>query len=190
MVIPRPHTPARTTADQRVPFRLAWQTTLWWATFAALFGYLLLRYVVLKLPVVPPYTVGPFTVTPFGPLVALGILFGIHLTRRWCGRFGLDWATMQAAVTWVLGTGLVLAHVVAIGGASPARLLDPSALLALRSDFSSFGGFLGGTLAALYFFKHGLWHCGPWATPCCTALLAAGCSGGWAVSRCTIIRDR
>ena len=153
MVIPRPHTPARTRliSGVHLPTRLADHPLV--GPFAALFGYLLLRYVVLKLPVVPPYTVGPFTVTPFGPLVALGILFGIHLTRRWCGRFGLDWATMQAAVTWVLGTGLVLAHVVAIGGASPARLLDPSALLALRSDFSSFGGFLGSTLAALYFCK-------------------------------------
>jgi phosphatidylglycerol:prolipoprotein diacylglycerol transferase len=109
--------------------------------------------VVLKLPVLPPYTVGPLTFNTFGPLVAMGILFGIHLTRRWCQRFALEWHTMQVGVTWVLCGGFAMAHLMAIGESSPARLFNPQDLLAMRSEFSSFGGFLGSTLAALCFCK-------------------------------------
>ncbi len=144
---------ARTTDGRGVHQRLAWQTTLWLGAFAGLFGYFLLRYMVLQLPVLPPYTVGPLTFTPFGPLVALGICFGIHLTHRWCGHFDLEWPTVQAVVAWVLTTGVVMAHFMALGDASPARLFDPSALLNMRSDLSSFGGFLGGTIAAVVFCK-------------------------------------
>ena len=151
MTTPGRRTQARTHDGRDIDDRLARQTILWLSAFAVLFGYFLLRYVVLKLPVLPPYPVGPFTFNTFGPLVALGILFGIHLTRQWCRHFALAWPTMQVGVTWVLCGGFVMAHVMAMGESSPASLFNPRELLALRSEFSSFGGFLGSTLAALYF---------------------------------------
>jgi phosphatidylglycerol---prolipoprotein diacylglyceryl transferase len=186
MAIPSTQTKARTPAGRSIHHRLAWQTTLWLGAFALLFGYFLLRYVVLKQPILPPYTVGPLTFTPFGTLVALGILFGIHLTRCWCGRLDLDRSTMQAAVTWVMGTGLVTAHLLAVGEASPARLLNPSALLAMRSDFSSFGGLLGSTLAVLYFCKRRALA----VRPVGDALLY-GIIGGWLFGRlgCFAVHD-
>jgi len=152
-VMTTPRTRARTNDGRGVHHRLARQTTLWLGAFAVLFGYFLLRYMVLKLPVLSPYTVGPLTFNTFGPLVAMGILFGIHLTRRWCWRFDLEWPTMQVGVAWVLSAGFLMAHLMAIGEASPVRLCNPRELLAMRSEFSSFGGFLGSTIAALYFCK-------------------------------------
>jgi phosphatidylglycerol:prolipoprotein diacylglycerol transferase len=154
--------------------------------FAVLFGYFLLRYVVLNRPVMSPYTVGPLIFTPFGPLVAMGMLFGIHLTRRWCERFDLEWPIMQVGVAWVLCAGVVMAHLMALGDASPAQLFDPSALLALRSEFSSFGGFLGGTIAAVVFCKRR-------ALPLCPVLdcVLYGLIGGWLFGRlgCFSVHD-
>ena len=144
---------ARARDGKDIHHRLDWQTALWMGTFTVLFGHFFLRYVVLQRPVLPTYTVGALTFNTFGPLVAMGILFGIHLTRKWCRRFGLEWPTMQVGVTWVLCGGFAMAHLMAVGELSPDRLFNLRDLLALRSEFSSFGGFLGSTLAALYFCK-------------------------------------
>ena len=70
--------------------RLVRQTTRWLGAFVVLSGYFLLRYMVLKLPVLPPYPVGPLTFNTFGPLVAMGILFGIHLPTPGAGA--LPWS--------------------------------------------------------------------------------------------------
>ena len=115
MTTPRTRPRARTLDSRGVHHRLARQTPLWLAAFAVLFGYFLLRYVVLKRPILPPYTVGPLTFNTFGPLVAMGICFGIHLTRRWCGRFDLEWPTMQSGMAWVLSAGFLIAHLMALG---------------------------------------------------------------------------
>jgi phosphatidylglycerol---prolipoprotein diacylglyceryl transferase len=138
---------------QDVHSRLPRQTTLWLVAFAGIVGYFLLRYIVLKLPVLPVYTVGPLQVSTFGPLVAMGILFGRHLLSRWCPYFGLEWATLREGIVWFLLVGFGLAHLMAISQASPANVLNPAKLFAIRADFSSFGGFLGGTIAAVVFCK-------------------------------------
>ena len=137
--------------DARGIHHLARQTTLWLGAFAVIFGYFLLRYVVLKLPAQPVATVGPLQVSTFGPLVAMGILFGRHLIATWCPYFGLEWSTLREGLVWLLLGGFGLAHLMAIGEESLAHLLTPAKLFALRADFSSFGGFLGGTIAALVF---------------------------------------
>jgi phosphatidylglycerol:prolipoprotein diacylglycerol transferase len=116
-------------------------------------GYFLLRYVVLKLPALPFSTVGPLQISSFGPLVAMGILFGRHLITSWCPYFGLEWATLREGIVWFLLVGFGFAHLMAIGEASLANVLNPAQLLAIRADFSSFGGFLGGTITAVVFCK-------------------------------------
>jgi phosphatidylglycerol:prolipoprotein diacylglycerol transferase len=166
--------------------RLAQYTTLWLIAFAGIFGYFVLRSVVLKLPVIPLYTLGPFKFNTFGPLVAMGILFGIHLTRRWCPHWGLEWPTMQAGVLWIVPCGFVVAHLLAVGEASPRYLLIPSKLFAVRAEFSSFGGFLGGTLATLWFCKQR----GLAIRPMIDCLLY-GFIGGWLFGRlgCFSVHD-
>jgi phosphatidylglycerol:prolipoprotein diacylglycerol transferase len=134
-----------------VPHQHTRQTTLWLGAFAVLFGYFLLRYVVLKLPALPVATVGPLQVSPFGPLVALGILFGRHLIASWCPYFGLEWATLRQGIVWFLLGGFGLAHLLAMGEAASAHVLQPAHLFTSRAGFSSFGGFLGGTLATVLF---------------------------------------
>ena len=122
MTTPRTRPRARTLDSRGDHQRLARQTTLWLVAFAGLMGYFLLRYIVLKLPVLPVYTVGPLQVSTFGPLVAMGILFGRHLLSRWCPHFGLEWATLREGIVWFLLVGFGLAHLMAISEASPAQL--------------------------------------------------------------------
>jgi prolipoprotein diacylglyceryltransferase len=119
--------------------------------FAGILGYFLLRSIVFKLPVLPISTVGPLQVSPFGPLVALGIFFGRHLIAAWCPAFGLEWATLREGIVWFLLGGFGLAHLLALGEASLANVLHPAQLFAIRTGFAAFGGFLGGTLAAVMF---------------------------------------
>jgi phosphatidylglycerol:prolipoprotein diacylglycerol transferase len=141
---------------------------------------------VLKLPVLQVYTVGPLQVSTFGPLVAMGILFGRHLIASWCPHFGLEWATLREGIVWFLLVGFVLAHVMAIGEASPAHLLNAAKLFAIRAGFSSFGGFLGGTIAAVVFCKRRTLAFRPVAD-----CLLYGFIGGWLFGRlgCFSVHD-
>ncbi len=66
-------------------------TALWLALFGALFLILLVRNFVLGASEIGIVHVGPVVLAPFGPLVSLGVLFGIHLMHRWADRFGLVW---------------------------------------------------------------------------------------------------
>jgi phosphatidylglycerol:prolipoprotein diacylglycerol transferase len=93
---------------------------------------------------------------------------------------------MQAAMAWVLSAGFVVAHLMAIGESSLANLLKPRELLAMRTAFSSFGGFLGSTVAALYFCKRRALA----VRPRIDALLY-GFIGGWLFGRlgCFSVHD-
>jgi phosphatidylglycerol:prolipoprotein diacylglycerol transferase len=155
-------------------------------TFAGIWGYFLLRYMVLKQPALPFSTVGPLPVSTFGPLVALGILFGKHLVARWCPAFGLEWTTLREGIIWCLLVGFWLAHLLAIGEASPANLLDPAQLLVIRAGFSSFGGFVGSAITAVVFCqRRGLAR-----RPVLDCLLY-GFIGGWLFGRlgCFSVHD-
>lgn len=132
-------------------------TALWLALFGALFAALLVRNFVLGASEIGLVHVGPLTLAPFGPLVSLGVLFGIHLMHRWADRFGLVWEDVFAAVGWMLVVGFVGSHVLDVALYQPHRFFEPSVLLDFRSDYSSFGGFVcGGVTAAVAFRRHGV----------------------------------
>ena len=130
-------------------------TALWLALFAALFVVLLVRNFVLGAAEIGVLHVGPLTLAPFGPLVSLGVLFGIHLMRDWADRFGLPWEDVFAAVGWMLVVGFVGSHVFDVALYRPHDFFELDVLLDFRSDYSSFGGFLcGGVAAAVAFRSH------------------------------------
>ena len=132
-------------------------TALWLALFTTLFAALLVRNFVLGASEIGLVHLGPVTLAPFGPLVSLGVLFGIHLMHRWADRFGLVWEDVFAAVGWMLVVGFVGSHVLDVALYQPQRFFEPSVLLDFRSDYSSFGGFVcGGVTAAIAFRRHGV----------------------------------
>lgn len=132
-------------------------TALWLALFGALFVVLLFRNFVVGASEIGVVHLGPLVLAPFGPLVSLGVLFGIHLMHRWADRFGLVWEDVFAAVGWMLVVGFVGSHLLDVALYRPQGFFDPGVVLDFRSDYSSFGGFLcGGVTAAIAFRHHGV----------------------------------
>ncbi|HEY8516851.1 MAG TPA: prolipoprotein diacylglyceryl transferase family protein [Candidatus Binatia bacterium] len=128
-------------------------TTLWLTLFAVLFAALLVRNYVLGAYELGMLRVGPLRIASFGPLVSLGVLFGIHLMRRWSLATGLPWDDVFGAVGWMLVVGFVGSHVLDVALYRPEDFFDPGVLLDFRSDYSSFGGVLCGGLAAWLAFR-------------------------------------
>jgi phosphatidylglycerol:prolipoprotein diacylglycerol transferase len=130
-------------------------TRLWLALFVVLFAVLLVRDFALGDTEIGLLHLGPLTLAPFGPLVSLGVLFGIHLMHRWALRFGLDWDRVFAAVGWMLVIGFVGSHLLDVALYNPDQFFDPRVVLDFRSAYSSFGGFVCGGIAACVAFRRG-----------------------------------
>lgn len=128
-------------------------TALWLLAFALLLALLLYRNFVLGLPDLGVLRLGPLTIAPFGPLVSLGVLFGIHLMHRWSLRYGPPWEDLFPGVGWMLFVGFVGSHVLDVALYRPEDFFTPSVLLDFRSDYSSFGGLLCGGIAATVYCK-------------------------------------
>lgn len=146
-------TPSPRRADAAAREGLA--TALWLALFTGLFVALLVRDFALGETEIGVVRLGPLTLAPFGPLVSLGVLFGIHLMHRWAERFALDWDRVFAAVGWMLVIGFVGSHLLDVAMYNPQDFLDPRVVLDFRSGYSSFGGFVCGGLAAYLAFRRG-----------------------------------
>jgi phosphatidylglycerol:prolipoprotein diacylglycerol transferase len=99
---------------------------------------------------VAPLRLGPLTLQPFGILVALGVLVGTTLAARRAKRVGLDEATLQSFITWILVAGFIGGHVFDSAFYHPREVLaHPLSLLVLWGGLSSFGGFTGAICGAL-----------------------------------------
>lgn len=96
---------------------------------------------------------------PFTWLVALAMVLTFILGQRRVRAVGLYPPIGAAALLWVAMGGFIGAHVVEILAYQPARFVEnPLSLLELWEGMSSFGGFIGGTVA-LYLFglRQGVW---------------------------------
>jgi phosphatidylglycerol:prolipoprotein diacylglycerol transferase len=178
--------PPPTAASLALQRQLARYTTLWLAVFTVILGYFTLRYVVWKMPVVSPLFLGPLKLTPFGPLVSLGILFGVHLTRQWCERFALDWLTLRDGLLWIVAVGFIVAHVGSIWMYTPEAFFEVKKYLDLRTDLSSFAGFVGGLGATIFYCKTRRLPVRPYVDG-----LLYGLIGGWLFGRlgCFSVHD-
>ena len=102
----------------------------------------------------PSLPLGPFTIHAFGVLVAAAVLVGVSILKRRSLAEGLDPDIATRLVTHVLVCGFVGAHLVDRLVYFPAETLaEPWTLLFLWEGLSSFGGFLGGLVGALIFFR-------------------------------------
>lgn len=101
----------------------------------------------------PAWHVGPLTIHAFGVAVAFAAWLGLTLVQRRFARLGLDPLFGQRLGGWMLVGGVVGAHVFSVLFYFPDELRrDPWMILRVWEDISSFGGFLGGLGAALFFF--------------------------------------
>ncbi|MES1171719.1 MAG: prolipoprotein diacylglyceryl transferase family protein [Bacteroidota bacterium] len=101
----------------------------------------------------PSLSLGPFTIHAFGVLVACAVLVGVKILHRRAAAQGLEAQDVSRFVSWVLLGGFAGAHLVDRFVYFPAdTLAHPISILRFWEGLSSFGGFLGGTAGALWFF--------------------------------------
>lgn len=101
----------------------------------------------------PVWHIGPLTIHAFGVAVGLALWFGMGVVQRRLERLGLDAVLGQRLGWWMIGGGVLGAHLFSVLLYFPQKLrADPWLLLRLWEDVSSFGGMLGGIAGALLFF--------------------------------------
>jgi phosphatidylglycerol---prolipoprotein diacylglyceryl transferase len=110
------------------------------------------------LPFIAPlsWQIGPITVQAFGLAVALAVWIGLQRHERRINQLGLDPQIAGRLNGWLLVGGIVGAHLFSVLLYFPDRVLrDPWLLLRVWDPISSFGGMLGGLVAAMLFFQIG-----------------------------------
>ncbi len=100
----------------------------------------------------PNLHLGPITIHAFGVLVATGILLALRIIRRRAPRLGLDPVLAERLAMRMVVVGFISAHIVDRIAYYPRDVLaNPLSLLYIWESLSSFGGFLGATLVAVWF---------------------------------------
>jgi len=101
----------------------------------------------------PAWHIGPLTIHAFGVAVAMAAWLGLTTVRHRFVRLGLDPVLGERLGGWMLVGGVLGAHLFSVLLYFPHELrTDPFVLLRIWDPISSFGGLLGGLVAALLFF--------------------------------------
>ncbi len=135
----------------------------------------------------PKLELGPLTIEPFGIFVAAGILLAAHLLGKQAQRQGLDPTPLADYAPWGVGVGVVVGHLVHLLAYHPEELSkSPFQILKVWDGLSSFGGLLGGILAAVVFFRVRKLRFRDYSDA-----FALGVAPGWAVARlgCFAVHD-
>lgn len=101
----------------------------------------------------PSWHLGPFTIEVFGLFAALGIYVGARVAAGRAARQGLDPKPLVDWALWGVISGVVVGHVVHLFGYHPEELTSVWQIFKVWDGLSSYGGLLGGLLAALVFFR-------------------------------------
>ncbi len=90
----------------------------------------------------------------FGFLVGCAIIVGTIIAGRRAKRLGLSERVVADVAIWAVVGGFVGAHLYSAIFYFPEKIVaDPLYLLKLWDGISSFGGFIGATLAVVYYFR-------------------------------------
>jgi phosphatidylglycerol---prolipoprotein diacylglyceryl transferase len=134
----------------------------------------------------PSLHLGPFTLQAFGLFAALGVYVAARLTVSEAARHGLDPRPMADFAVWGVGAGVLVGHLVHLFLYHPEELSDWRRVLYFWEGLSSFGGLLGGVLAAMVFFGRRPVRFDDYADA-----FALGIAPGWGIARvgCFVIHD-
>ncbi len=135
----------------------------------------------------PSLHLGPLTIEPFGIFVALGILLAARLLGKQAQKDGLNPEPLADYALWGVLTGVVVGHWVHLFFYHPEELSkSPWQIFKVWDGLSSFGGLLGGILAAVVFFRIRKLRFSDYADS-----FALGVAPGWAVARlgCFAVHD-
>lgn len=119
------------------------------------------------------------SLSPYHVLIAAGMVLSYFLGMRRVRAVGLYVPVAAAGAVWITVGGFVGAHLLEALAYQPEKLLaNPLWLLAVWDGWSSFGGFLGGTVALhLFCRRQGVW------TLAYIDALDFGFAPGWILAR-------
>lgn len=135
----------------------------------------------------PALELGPIDLQPWGALVATGFWVGTWYAQRDAQRRGIDPRPYGEIVTWLAVGALVFGHLGHALFYDPEYYFaNPIEFLKVWSGLSSFGGFFGCTVLALYFFKTRKLDLLKFGD-----VLMVGLTLGWAIGRigCFVVHD-
>jgi phosphatidylglycerol:prolipoprotein diacylglycerol transferase len=134
----------------------------------------------------PALRVGPATIQVFGLFAALGVLVAVRVAARAAAAEGLDGRVPKDFAIWGVVSGILSGHLVHLLAYHPEELADPWRILRVWEGLSSYGGLLGGVIAALAWFPLRRVRLSDYADS-----LALGMAPGWAIARlgCFAIHD-
>ncbi len=134
----------------------------------------------------PSLHLGPLTIQAFGIFAALGVYLAVRIAARTAARRGLDPKPIVDYAVWGVLAGVVVGHLVHLLLYHPEELRQPIRILQVWEGLSSFGGLLGGVLAAVVFFRARGLRFHDYADA-----FALGVAPGWAVARigCFVVHD-
>jgi phosphatidylglycerol:prolipoprotein diacylglycerol transferase len=134
----------------------------------------------------PSFHLGPFTLQAFGLFAALGVYAAARIAFHEAARRGLDPRPISDFALWGVGSGVVVGHLVHLFLYHPEELSDWRRIVFFWEGLSSFGGLLGGVIAAIVFFGRRKERFDDYADA-----LALGIAPGWGIARigCFVIHD-
>lgn len=135
---------------------------------------------------IPSIHLGPLTLSAFGVFAMLGVLAAAQIAVREASRHGLDPRPLSDFAVWGVASGVLVGHVVHLFLYHPEELSDWRRALYFWEGLSSFGGLLGGVLAAVVFFRRRPVRFDDYADA-----FALGVAPGWGIARlgCFVIHD-
>jgi prolipoprotein diacylglyceryltransferase len=111
---------------------------------------------VLALPFFRPealHIVGPLSIQPFGVLLAAGFILGSLWCQKYARERGIDPKTYTDILFWIALGAIVFGHIGHIFYAPKQYMENPLDILKVWSGLSSFGGYFGCTVLAVWFFR-------------------------------------
>lgn len=106
----------------------------------------------------PSLSLGSYTLYFFQVAVCAAVIVGYEIVVRRAPRLGLDADQTASLVAWVILFGFIGSHVFDVLAYYPERVLaDPLELLKIWGSMSSFGGMMGGMLAAVVLTRRRGW---------------------------------
>ncbi len=134
----------------------------------------------------PSFHVGPVTLSAFGLLAAGGVLAGTQIAVHRAARQGLDTQPLSDFAVWGVAGGVIGGHLVHLLLYHPEELSDWRRIFFFWEGLSSFGGLLGGVIAAAIFFRRRAARFDAYGDA-----LALGIAPGWGIARigCFVIHD-
>ncbi len=134
----------------------------------------------------PSLHLGPIPIEIFGVFVLLGIWVGTRLAAGRAARQGLDGKVIVDFIFWGALSGIFFGHLVHVVAYKPEDLANPLNLLKFWDGLSSFGGLLGGVVAAVVYFRVRKLRFMDYADA-----LALGTAPGWGIARigCFAVHD-